>query len=97
MLPTKCGINLIKAAYDHAIGDEVSGKTMPNGYRTGIKWINASQDYMAARESGDNLLKWLLSMRGEKVYAIWSSDDIYPLAVFFLYELPGKIFRNFKI
>jgi len=90
MLPTKCGRNIIKAAYDHAVGTGAAS-SMHEGYRYGVKWINLSQDYKAARKSGMNLLKWLLSLRGEKVYAIWSTDDIYPMLFFLLYVFPNKL------
>jgi len=95
MLPTKCGLNIIKAAYDHAVGTGAA-RLMHEDYRYGVKWINLSQDYKAARKSGINLVKWLLSLRGEKVYAIWSSDDAYPLAILLLSALPDKILRNLK-
>ena len=42
-LPTKCGMNIIKAAYDHAAGN-TAAEVLHQDYRYGIKWINLTED-----------------------------------------------------
>jgi D-aspartate ligase len=78
MHPTISGLNLIKAAYDHATG----GSSTPPGYRSGTKWIHLYNDFFAARTSGLALLPWLRSMRGDRAFDLWALDDARPMLSF---------------
>ena len=78
MHPTLSGLNLIKAAYDHATG----GAPPPDGYRSGTKWIHLYNDFFAARTSGLALLPWLRSLRGDRTFDLWALDDARPMLSF---------------
>jgi predicted ATP-grasp superfamily ATP-dependent carboligase len=79
--PSISGLNIVKAAYDYAAGQPIQGRDY---YRVGTKWIHLYNDFFAARDSGLSLLTWFRSMRGERAFDIWASDDVRPMLSFLL-------------
>ena len=76
--PTICGINLIRIAYEVANNNLEYMESIYEEYRCDAKLINIFDDFGAMKEMNRGFLKWLLSLRGKKTFAIWSLDDPYP-------------------
>ncbi len=74
-LPTKCGINIILAAYLDSIGESAS---YVEEYDAGIKWINFIDDYVSARADGLSFNDWIKSLKNTKEWSIFAIDDILP-------------------
>jgi predicted ATP-grasp superfamily ATP-dependent carboligase len=89
LLPTVSGINVIKAAYDHASGRPVQAAT----YRPGAKWIHLYNDYHASRGAGMGLLAWLQSLRGASAYDVLAADDMGPM----LWYLSDLVLRKLRV
>ncbi len=75
LLPTVSGLNVIKAAYDHAVGRAVA----PAPYRSGAKWIHLYNDFFAARDAKLGIAGWLRSLEGERAFDVWAADDVRPM------------------
>lgn len=81
-LAAKCGVDLSYMAYMDAIGKEVE-KVI--SWKEGVKWLYMFNDTLSAFEriSKDELsiIKWIISLRGEKEYAIFTQDDPLPFFI----------------
>jgi len=95
--PTRSGINIIELAYKHAIGSLQDHEEDLNRYKYGVKWIYLYHDFYAARKLKMNVFSWLLSLRGERSFAIWAPDDPYPMMVFVSSIFYNKLLRLLKI
>jgi len=90
-LGVRCGIDLPYIAYRDASGLPVEPQFR---YRENIIWIDWQRDLRAAleywRKHQLTIAQWLVSLRGEKMSAIYSKDDWKPGAAFTL-SLIGKM------
>ena len=81
------GVELLMTAYADAMGLELPKERVQ--VHTGVKWIHILRDIRSAwwyiRRGELSLGDWLSSIRGRKVYAVWSLRDPLP----FLYALGG--------
>ncbi len=84
--PSISGLNLIRAAYDHATAGLITTGT----YRSGTKWIHLYNDFFAARGAGLGLVAWLRSLRGDRAFDIWSRDDVRPMISYLAGIARGK-------
>jgi D-aspartate ligase len=89
--PTISGLNIIKAAYDYALG----GSIQPGPYKVGTKWIHLYNDYFASKAAGVGLVKWIRSFRGETAYDLWSNDDMTPMIAFLTGLVRRKLSNTF--
>lgn len=84
-LSVKCGVDLPYLAYRDALHLPVEPQL---AYRENIIWIDWQRDVRAAiaywRNGQLSLGEWLHSLRGEKMWAIYSRDDWRPGAAFTL-------------
>ena len=82
-LAKACGVDYAKIMYKNARGLEVD---YPNSYEAGVKWVNRLTDFVFAIKSimkGQlSLHDYFKSLKGKKVYAIWSWKDLMPGLVF---------------
>ena len=78
-LATACGINLPYLAYQDLLGLPVD---RPAAFTDGVKWIDEDRDLRAALrarvEGRFELVAWLASYRGRRVWAISAADDPRP-------------------
>lgn len=78
-LAKACGVDYAKIMYKNALGLEVD---YPENYMIGVKWINRLTDGVFAMKSimkGQlSLHEYFKSLKGRKVYAIWSWKDPMP-------------------
>lgn len=78
-LSARCGVNLPYIAYMDIIGRPVERKLE---FRSGIIWVDWQRDiraFIEYRNSGEiTLRKWLKSLKGEKMVAIFSCSDWKP-------------------
>lgn len=88
-LGARCGVDLAYIAYLDALRlplDPESGGVGNRGYRANVIWIDWQRDLRAAieyRRKGELPLgEWLRSLRGEKMWAIYSRDDWQPGVAF---------------
>jgi D-aspartate ligase len=82
-LGTVCGVNLPWLAYADLVG--VASKPR-SGYTTGVRWLSFGDDLRSFlrdyRPTGRlSWSAWLLSLRGKKVYDVFSWRDPYPSLV----------------
>lgn len=84
-LGVRCGVDLPYIAYRDALGLPQEPQLE---CRTGVIWVDGQRDLRAAieyRRRGElSLGQWLRSLRGEKVWAIYSADDWRPGVAFTL-------------
>jgi predicted ATP-grasp superfamily ATP-dependent carboligase len=84
-LAIRCGIDTPYIAYRDALSLPVS---LQRTYREGIIWLDWQRDLRAFwmyRSRGElTLRKWLRSLRGEKMWAVYSKDDWRPGVAFTL-------------
>ena len=82
-LAKACGIDYAKIAYRYA--NDIH-QSFPTQYVVGKKWINRLTDSVFALKSlfahKTNFKEYINSIKGDKVYAIWSKDDPLPGLVF---------------
>lgn len=82
-LAKACGVDYAKIMYRYLMGSQ---NEYPKEYAVGIKWINRLTDGVYSLKSiakGQlSLRDYLKSIRGKKVYAIWSWKDLVPGIVF---------------
>lgn len=85
-LGARCGVNLAHIAYRDALGLPVEPRL---AWRTGVKWVSMQRDLSAFRlyrqEGKLTLGRWLRSLAGEKMWAVFAWDDLAP----FLSTAPG--------
>lgn len=78
-LGARAGVNLPMRAYLAQMGRSLHFK---EEYRAGIRWIDTKSDLKALqhyRETGEwPLARWLQSLRGPKMFRIWSARDPGP-------------------
>jgi D-aspartate ligase len=90
-----CGVNLPVIAYRDAIGDQPHAVT---DWKDGIIWIRLIQDFAAAREWRRRGLltyfQWFKSIRGERVHAIFATDDL--LVEYYVGFLKGQVLKVVK-
>src|SRR5262249_36913556 len=80
-LGTRCGVDLPWLAYRDlgGLGRELAPRTYP----TGVKWLHVEKhlDVLARTPTGEPSVRaWLVSLRGEKEFAMWAEDDPAPAA-----------------
>lgn len=84
-LARECGIDYSKLIYNYFSN---SGNTYKKEYKVGIKWINWFTDFpyalFAMFEGKLSFRKYLVSLKGNKVRAIYNSKDIKPAFAFFI-------------
>ncbi len=84
-LSVRCGVDLPYLAYRDAQCLPVEPQL---SYRAGVAWIDWQRDVRASlaywRRGQLSLAEWLQSLRGEKMWAIYSRDDWRPGAAFTL-------------
>jgi len=79
-LGAECGVNLPRLAYADLVG---APSTPQFDYTTGIRWLSFGNDvrtFIRDYHRGGRLSwsAWLLSLRGKKVYDVFSWRDPYP-------------------
>lgn len=88
-LGAKCGVDLAYIAYCDALGIPIEPVTI---FHTGIAWIDWQRDLRAAiqywRKGQLNWRDWLLSLQGNKMWAIYNRADPLP-GIFFTFHLMG--------
>jgi predicted ATP-grasp superfamily ATP-dependent carboligase len=93
-LGARCGVDLAHLAYCDTLGDAAQPA---DGYREDVIWVDWQRDLRAAiayRQQGKlSTAEWLRSLRGEKMWAIYSADDWRPGAAFTL-GLAQKAWRR---
>ena len=81
-------MNLAHIAYRDALGLPVEPRL---SYRTGVKWVSFQRDFSAFRlyrQQGKlTTWRWLRSLAGEKMWAVFAWDDLAP----FLSSAPGYL------
>lgn len=84
-LSVKCGVDLPYIAYFDALRLPVNPQLT---YRAGVIWTDWQRDFRAAfeywRKGQFSFGQWLRSWRGEKMWAIYSKDDLRPGIAFTL-------------
>jgi predicted ATP-grasp superfamily ATP-dependent carboligase len=97
-LGAKCGVDFAYIAYRDALGLPVEPQTT---FRTGVIWLDWQRDLRAAlayRRQGQLTWRaWLASLRGEKMWAIYSSDDWRPGIAFTLSLVKKFFYRLLKV
>lgn len=82
-LGAKCGVDLAYIAYCDAIGQ--SPEAIPD-YQDDVKWVDWQRDFRAAHEyikKGElTIPDWFRSLKGKKMWAIYSRDDWRPGVAF---------------
>ena len=90
-LGARCGVNLAHIAYRDALGLPVEPRLR---YRTGVKWVSFQRDLSAfklyRRQGKMSLGRWLRSLAGEKMWAVFAWDDLAP----FLASAPGYLWER---
>jgi len=74
------GVNLPKIAYAYELGENCA---LPHDYRTGVRWIAFGNDLRSFlrsyRPAGElSTIEWLYSLRGKKIYDVFSWRDPLP-------------------
>ncbi len=91
-----CGVDLAYLAYCDALNLPVD---IDNSYQDGIIWVDWQRDTRAAieyiRKGELTLGEWLQSLKGKKMWAIYSKDDWRP-GVAFTFSLLKKIWTRIK-
>lgn len=84
-LGQRCGVDLAQIAYKDAIGIEVEPIST---YKEGVIWIDIQRDIRSAianNQKGNlSIRDWLKSLRGEKMWAVYSKQDWKPGFIFTL-------------
>ena len=87
-LAERCGINFPFLAYNDLAGNGMERKIR---FDEGIKWIDFKMDYLSYRgyrEEGTlGFGAWMKSLRGQKVYSIFSVDDPVPFLKSLLFDM----------
>ena len=95
-LGAKCGVDLAYLAYCDAIQTPVEAI---QSYEEGVIWLDWQRDIRAVIEyieKGElNVFQWLRSLKGKKMYAIYSYDDWRPGAAF-TFRLLRKLIDRVK-
>ncbi len=82
-LGAHCGVDLAYIAYCDALGMHIEPQL---NYRENVIWLDWQRDFRAAleywREGRLSAKDWLLSLRGEKILAVYSRDDWLPGVAF---------------
>lgn len=93
-LGARCGVDFGYIAYCDALRIPVKPRL---SYRTGIIWLDWQRDLRAAiayiRKRTFTWHDWLASLRGEKMWAIYSGTDPWP-GVFFTFRLIRTFFAR---
>ena len=93
-LGEKCGVDIAYIAYCDALGIPVEPRL---SYRPGVIWIDWQRDLRAIiayhRKGELTWRAWLTSLRGEKMWAIYSSSDPWP-GFFFTLRLIRILFTR---
>lgn len=78
-LGARCGVNLAHIAYRDALGLPAEATL---SYRTGVKWVSFQRDLSAFklyhRERKLSVGRWLRTLWGEKMWAVFAWDDLAP-------------------
>jgi D-aspartate ligase len=83
--PTKCGLNIVLAAYLDAIGETVDYN---ENYLTGLKWTNFINDVVSSVRGMDIFKKnWLGTFHKVRDFAFFDIHDPAPAVVNSLYQL----------
>ena len=81
-LATGSGLNLTAIAYYDMLGMEYP---LNNHFQYGVKWIDVNKDFkalMGYRKTGEwNILRWLKSYKGKKVFHVHSTRDPVPFII----------------
>ena len=76
-----CGVDTAYVAYLDAIGEKLPE---PRPARTGVKWVSISRDFGALRgyrrEGTLRIGKWVRTLAGKKMWAVFAWDDPMPAA-----------------
>jgi len=95
-LGARCGVDLAYLAYQDALRQPVEPQL---AYRDDVIWVDWQRDLRAAldyRRKGElSMWQWLGSLRGEKMWAIYSRDDWRPGAAFTV-ALLGKMWERVR-
>lgn len=87
-LARACGVDFAKIAFHYLTGKD---EEYPEDYVKGISWLNYLTDTIFAMKAIQKkqltLKAYLESMKGRKVHAIWSSNDIRPGIMFLFLAL----------
>ena len=101
-LAEKCGMNFPLVHYLDSIGEKVNES---NHFKKGIKWVNLYMDLSSflkyKSHGGLTFFKWIKSLRGEKVWSDFSTDDPRPgfyeiLSWKKLFKIPKYLLKIFK-
>ena len=92
------GINIPKLAYEDLSGQYV---TPQKNYRVDIKWLAFGMDFRAFiksyRPSGElSWIRWLISLRGKKVYTFFSWRDPCPFIFNLFNDLKKRVVKVTK-
>ncbi len=75
----ECGIDFAAIAWRYCTGEKIN---WPEEYRTGLKWRNFYTDtyygIKAVFSGMVSLSAWINQLKGQKMPAVWSSDDPLP-------------------
>jgi len=95
-LGAKCGVDLAYLAYCDALNIPIEPI---RSYEENIIWVDWQRDTRAAieyiRKGELTIGQWLNSLKGKKMWAIYSKDDWRPGAAFTI-SLMGKILSRFR-
>lgn len=82
-LAKECGVDYAKIMYRYAMGVQ---NEYPQEYAVDVKWINRLTDGVFAAKSilkgNFSIADYIRSLKGKKVYAIWSWKDPWPGILF---------------
>ena len=82
-LAKECGVDYAKIMFKYAMGVQ---NEYPQGYAVDVKWINRLTDGVFAAKSilkgNISISEYIRSLKGKKVYAIWSWKDPWPGILF---------------
>lgn len=91
------GVRMLYTMYCDAIGSPLPGEREQK--YTGVKWIHLRRDFQASmtmmRRGDLGFRQWIRSLRGKKVYAVFSVRDPVPFFVDLL-EAFGKALRSVR-
>jgi D-aspartate ligase len=95
-LSVRCGVDLPYIAYCDTLNGSMERKL---NYRTGVTWIDWQRDVRAAfaywRQGELSFTQWMNSLRGEKMWAIYSKKDWGPGIALSL-DLARKLWGRIK-
>jgi predicted ATP-grasp superfamily ATP-dependent carboligase len=92
-----CGVDLPLIGYNDVVGIQQEPNT---DWKDGTVWLWWEQDWQAAKDlRRQGLLtyrSWLKSLRGERIHAIFSADDLRPVSRYYGKVLPRMLGNTLK-